>query len=513
MPSAQNPHLAASHPTRNGVYLPFMNQPPTLNYWVVPSSVPSNHPIQSSFFTAALPSHVIPEQSVPAFNVQSTVYTNSVHGNPPGHVRQPPVSQPLSNPSQQLAPAHPQPQIQPGPETDRFFPTDHRHVLPTLAQPAPSRTAIHQVETHIPDFLLESDSVNRKPLRYYRYIEQIIILPRFFDINSGLFTWNLELAPALIANKVRKIATDTVFGLTELQVSDGSTQFRLKCIKRKISERSARWSDEEAVSAPTTWPMCLSISVNGDFGVDFRRKAHHGLDLSTDVTDLLHDGPNEIKVCVTFTPQEESVVYGMCLEIIRITSHQTVASMPQTIPSQQIKTSIMSALSRKDSQEDDDDLLIADQLMSIDLVDPFMSTLWVTPVRGRSCQHRECFDLEAFLSSRTGRVKGCSMTNPDQWKCPICRKDARPQNLIIDGFLLDVREQLEAQGLLDTKAILIKEDGIWQAKSDAPPLTRSNRSGNATTGKQDTEAIPSPAKLDSVSSIPQQNIVIVLDDA
>ena len=552
MSSAQNAHLAASYAASTTTNAPFMNQPPNLNYWPAPSVGTSNHHIPSSTTRAHLPSqlafqHLTPTTSVqaepvqyhsptqsttmpfstPAYLAQHMASTNSVHSNPPVHTRQPLVTQPLSHPSQQLPSAHPpirfrapthprqvqpQSQPQPQPQPDRFFPPDHRHVLPALAQPTPNRIAIHQVESHVPDYHPEFDPVDKKALRYYRYVEQIIMLSQPFEINSDLFAWNLDLSPELMANKVCKIPSNEAFGFPKLQVAAGLVQFRLKCMKRSTSEQSTEWLDEDAASAPTTWPKCLSISINGDFGVDFQRKAHHGLDLSTDVTDLLHEGPNEVKICIILTPQEQSVVYYMCLEIIRIATHEQVVSMPETASSKQIKDSIMGALSRKGSQEDDDDLVIADSIVSIDLVDPFMSTLWVTPVRGKSCQHRECFDLEAFLLSRTARVKGSSMTNPDQWKCPICRKDARPQSLIIDGFLLEVRKQLEAQGALDTKAILVKEDGSWLAKPEAPLPTRPSQRGHTATETQDTKANPSPARLDTTQATSTENTIIVLDD-
>lgn len=536
MSSTQSAHLAAANGLGGpGRFLP-MNQTLNQNHFNLPTATTSHPPPQSTLspqhalispvnaqpipmqYRHYTQSTALPYQSSNSL-LQRAPAANSVHTQSLGPVGHPGIAYPGSNSNQHLVSVPPHvrsqapSQTQLKPQSDRFFPTDHRHILPTLAQPAPSRTAIHQVEAHSPEYLPTPDSVEKQPFRYYRYVEQIDMLPRVFDVNSELFTWKFEFPPELMANKAHKISTDGKFGLRRRHVSDGSTQFRLKCMKRQLSELSAEPTNEKPAAAPTTWPKCLSVSINGDFGVDFRRKAHYGLDLSTDVTDLLHDGPNEIKVCISFTPQEASVVYYIGLEIIRIASHEKVASMPQTIPMEQIKSSIMSALSRKhDDDEENDDLVITDPIMSIDLVDPFMSTLWVTPVRGKTCQHRECFDLEAFLLSRTSRVKGSSMTNPDQWKCPICRNDARPQNLIVDGFLVDVRKQLEVQNLLHTKAILVKEDGNWEAKSDAPPSTNTKCADHSTTEMQDTKAPSSLVKLDGATSTPQPDIIIILDD-
>ncbi len=111
--------------------------------------------------------------------------------------------------------------------------------------------------------------------------------------------------------------------------------------------------------------------------------------------------------------------------------------------------------------------------LSIDLADPFTARIYETPVRGSSCLHRECFDLETFLLTRNSRPKPpgqpCLV---DVWKCPLCGKDARPYSLQIDDFLVSIRQSLEAQGNLDCKAIWIGADGTWRPKVEkrkAPP--------------------------------------------
>lgn len=444
---------------------------------------------------------------------RQTTATSTMRNQRPGAVGPPRTAPPMWDHSRQPQATHvrgqPQTPSAARAQPDRFFPHDRRHILPQLAQPAPGRTAIHQAEIHSPNYDRNLGSSDEEPFRYYRYVEDIIMMPTRIDSSSGLISWKVELPSKLMADKVHR-TTVGEFGLRRCLVSDGSTQFRLKCIKQELSAVLDGRSDEHSAAAPNTWPKFLSVSINDDFKVDFRRKAHYGVDISTDVTDLLHDGSNDVKVCANFTPQEENLVYYVGLEIIRIASHKKVASMPQLIPSKNIKSSILHALSRKG--QEDDDLVIVDPVISIDLVDPFMSKLWARPVRGNECQHRECFDLEAFLLSRTSRVKGSAMTNPDQWKCPICKKDARPQKLVIDGFLLEVRAQLDAQDLLDTKAILVKEDGSWEVKSDVPPTTTSKSAESAATEGGDKKVSSNPAKMDGAPSTPQLDTIIILDE-
>lgn len=61
----------------------------------------------------------------------------------------------------------------------------------------------------------------------------------------------------------------------------------------------------------------------------------------------------------------------------------------------------------------------------------------------------------------------------ENWKCPICGENVNPQNLIIDGFLGEVHEELRRTNRLDgAKAIVIKADGSWELKVDKE--TQSN---------------------------------------
>jgi hypothetical protein len=137
---------------------------------------------------------------------------------------------------------------------------------------------------------------------------------------------------------------------------------------------------------------------------------------------------------------------------------------------------------------DDDEIAMVSSEITLSLVDPFSSQLYTIPVRGNQCLHREVFDLETFLLSRllkpastptsslnilpaldssNGETKG-KITQPtfvDVWRCPICNEDARPQNLIVDEFLVNVRRKLEEMGIeKKAKAILVNKEGLWKPR-------------------------------------------------
>jgi len=297
---------------------------------------------------------------------------------------------------------------------------------------------------------------------------------------------------------------------------DGDVQFRLKSILfDPKNEGLPRPTLSEYCNQPTKWPTCLAISVNGDAGVDFRRKAHYGTDLSTDITDLLQEGRNEITIGAIFTPQEMQSRFLFAIEIICVADHNKLIKMPLRIPAAVSLAAITNSLK---STDDDDDLIVSQPVRSIDLADPFTTTMWVTPVRGRNCPHKECFDLEAFLLSRTSRRKENGLNSPEQWKCPICKNDARPPMLVLDEFLLEVRKTLEKNGQLDARAILVKEDGSWEPKLD--PISKDGArdtpdsdvpmTGTATDSKDETR--PSVAAgATSASATPQGVYIPVID--
>ena len=54
----------------------------------------------------------------------------------------------------------------------------------------------------------------------------------------------------------------------------------------------------------------------------------------------------------------------------------------------------------------------------------------------------------------------------DEWRCPLCKADARPQSLVVDGFLVEVRAKLAERGLLGTRSIIVEADGSWKPKAE-----------------------------------------------
>ncbi|KKY13746.1 putative miz zinc finger domain protein [Phaeomoniella chlamydospora] len=250
------------------------------------------------------------------------------------------------------------------------------------------------------------------------------------------------------------------------------------------------------------WPSTCFVTLNGH-PLELRRKIHHGKDLPLDLTHYVIEGINTLEFSLLQAFAEVSKKsYAVAVERVEVGNTNRVRQAVGSVAAEDALASILSTLQ---ARQDDEDLILVDPHLSVEVTDPFSSRIFDIPVRSVHCLHKECFDLEIFLASRKSRTQGAP-TNPDEWKCPICRCDARPMNLVIDGFLEHVRQTLETLGALDTKAILVQADGTWTSKEGGDTSDSHSR-------KRDVESNNNQAASHEVKTehgaVP---IVIELDD-
>lgn len=79
-------------------------------------------------------------------------------------------------------------------------------------------------------------------------------------------------------------------------------------------------------------------------------------------------------------------------------------------------------------------------------------SLWEisTPVRGVECEHLDCYDADSYVdvNIKTRNVE-------KRWRCPICSKLTRPEDLIIDEFLVSGMAMARAElGLPEDEPLL-----------------------------------------------------------
>ncbi|KAE8331722.1 hypothetical protein BDV39DRAFT_189666 [Aspergillus sergii] len=271
--------------------------------------------------------------------------------------------------------------------------------------------------------------------------------------------------------------------------SSGNLVYRLRCIKMPSATSEvveSVWSVAESV-----WPSVFYVHVNG-VELFVRRRVHNGKDLPLDITDHLREGENTVSLhFIRSSAEANDMLYAMGVEILEVSDLARAFSLAQALLASECREQICQRVSS--SLQDDEVSVVSDHL-SINLVDPFTARIFSRPVRGRSCKHQDCFDHLTWIQTRASKSGKRSLKN--DWKCPICGQDARPQQLVIDGYLQEVRAELARTNRLEgAKAILIKADGSWELKSesDAPP---SSEGGPDTTG----ERVPSKRKAPEPSN-------------
>ena len=222
----------------------------------------------------------------------------------------------------------------------------------------------------------------------------------------------------------------------------------------------------------TSWVRHVHITLNDHHQLELRRKIHFAKDLPVDIVQYLRPGDHHISIGSICDPKDlpNNSSFAIAVEIAQVRSlaQIQIEVAARQIPAEETLARIKQRVRPPSTEADDDDLMIVSSTLTIQLFEPFMNRhIFTTPVRGAACTHIDCFDLDVWLATRPAKAPAAGQGAPstvDDWRCPICRGDARPQALVVDGFLVDVRAQLAAKDALDTRFIVVKEDGSWEPK-------------------------------------------------
>ncbi|KAJ1711366.1 hypothetical protein G4B84_008532 [Aspergillus flavus NRRL3357] len=392
------------------------------------------------------------------------------------HHTQPPPS-PLS---QRPPRPHPPPVL--------LLPPPGSHPLNTIP-PQPLRDSLHQVHLRDPhNYLLSRGPAGEKEMELFQYLSSFAVPPTPLGREQCAFHWRFNLSK----HNLDQFPKSRSAGIGQRSLrfySSGNLVYRLRCIKMPSATSEvveSMWSVAESV-----WPSVFYVHVNG-VELFVRRRVHNGKDLPLDITDHLREGDNAVSLhFIRSSAEANDMLYAMGVEVLEVSDLVRAFSLAQALPASECREQICQRVSS--SLQDDEVSVVSDHL-SINLVDPFTARIFSRPVRGRSCKHQDCFDHLTWIQTRASKSGKRSLKN--DWKCPICGQDARPQQLVIDGYLQEVRAELARTNRLEgAKAILIKADGSWELKSesDAPP---SSEGGPENTG----ERVPSKRKAPEPSN-------------
>lgn len=84
----------------------------------------------------------------------------------------------------------------------------------------------------------------------------------------------------------------------------------------------------------------------------------------------------------------------------------------------------------------------------LSLLDPVTRKRMEIPCRGINCTHIDCFDKNGFFRYNRRRL---------EWKCPICQKPIKDDQLVVDGFFVNVL----AKVFSSCKFIQIDSNFFW----------------------------------------------------
>jgi len=392
-----------------------------------------------------------------------------------------PGPSPQTNPASVPGPRRPQPvfidQIQNDIQAYSQTHALQRPLVPPLGYVHPQQavnpemTALHQAHIRSPLLLPVTAppaamSKEDPSLRYYQAVRSFALNPSKVPTHTPLSRFEFRI-PEADFQLIPKDGPPSSSQLAIRHFRRGTLQYRLRCVQLKKSETIC--STPDWIVADTVWPESACVDINKNH-LEIRRKNHHGKDLPIDITAYVRAaGPNSINQIslsiIRGRTKMKEFSYFFAVEVVEILQHGEILDMCQQhrVPAYQTLDKIKKSLAS--SQNDDDEIAMVSSDISVDLSDPFTARIFETPVRGSSCLHRECFDLETFLITRNSKPKRPQQPSMiDVWKCPLCGRDARPYSLQIDDFLASVRAQLAREDNLDVKAIWIDADGNWRPK-------------------------------------------------
>ena len=343
-------------------------------------------------------------------------------------------------------------------------------------QTTTSFSALHQAHITSPTLSVSKAQLPAHDQKYFIYLNKVQITSERLHAGKRHFKWSWTVCPEdarLLAVNRQTPSSST----PRLSVDVGSRFCRLRCIK--ANTLSIDVTESDWVAAENVWPSGVALLLNGT-ALEVRRKLHHGKDLPINITSLVKEGENHLSIAVYKIPDE--TLYAFAIETSQVTNTRNVKDSIAKLDWTEARERIL-----KRATNADPDIQILDTRVTVDLSDPYTSAMWYIPVRGMSCHHNECFDLDVFLSTRGGKQN--EPCGPDAFRCPICGKDARPQSLVVDGFLTKVREELQRLNRLDAKSIVLDERGTWQIKE----LEETGESGDGS-GRRRVEVPPTSGK-------------------
>ncbi|TLS24264.1 hypothetical protein PpBr36_08909 [Pyricularia pennisetigena] len=343
---------------------------------------------------------------------------------------------------------------------------------------------LHQVDLRSPVRHVRAlpKSQNADEHKYFQFIRGFAVPPSDISPSKKAYEFSFDVNDIALLSRSH-MCSSNIPQLPLAEHFEGSVRLRLRCCR--IKESAGTPNEPDWITFATSWPQRIFISLFADEGrtrkgVKPRRAPQNSKDLPTDITDMVLEGINKLTVSVDDRLNDPGYRHFLAVEWIETRSFSKIIAdvyANQVLDPKATLEDIQRKAGWTCTEHDEDIQMEVGEEYKVDLTCPFMATIWETPVRGANCVHIQCFDLKTWLKSRTQiphrpecqtHAHPCDCFSPklsivDDWKCPICNEDARPQSLRIDGFLAEVRRKLESEGnLRNTKTLIVFSDSSWK---------------------------------------------------
>ncbi|KAK8194306.1 hypothetical protein M8818_007495 [Zalaria obscura] len=336
------------------------------------------------------------------------------------------------------------------------------------ARPNNISSALHQAHLRSPVLKARKSldlSVSSQE-RYYSYVSDLQVPPRHLARDTPVQRFSFTVDPVQFA-KLPDTVDLNMGAPGNRSIDEGTQLFRFRCCH--LPQTSITPSDSAWAGLDCIWRDYIYFTIN-DFILEPRCKLHYGKYLPIDLTAHIRPGDNVLTAYINRASTDTSPLdLAVAVEVVGFLTRSKMREDclgNRLVLANDVLGSIKASLSPSSGSENDDEVAIVDSNINIPLFEPFSNArMFDLPVRGRNCAHRQAFDLDTFLETRRCPESSIA-TDVDVWKCPICNADVRPQELIVDGFLMHVRRVLGIRNMLDCRAIIVEKDGTWRPKQE-----------------------------------------------
>ncbi|XP_050228058.1 E4 SUMO-protein ligase PIAL2 [Mercurialis annua] len=242
------------------------------------------------------------------------------------------------------------------------------------------------------------------------------VLSRFYPLmKMGQILASLEVKPGYGAYMV------------DFHISKTTIPSRQEKIRLFVAQK-----DNIETSACIISPQQVSFLLNGK-GVDKRTNVSMdpGPQMPSNVTGILKYGTNLLQAVGQFNGH-----YIIAVAFMSVTSSPKVPELLFHIESSAV------------TEDPDSDVIEGPSRVSLNC--PISCTRIITPVKGYSCKHLQCFDFRNFIDINSRRPS---------WRCPHCNQHVCYPNIRLDQNMDKVLKEVGD----NVAVVIISADGSWKA--------------------------------------------------